>query len=110
MASTKASVETVKSSVEAVGRVVEDMQKNEAEGIEELKRTVEEASSCLPEKFRELVRVTFVLICHAASRAHRGPAVSETRDDQKGVRRREDSAEAGCIARGTPSVLHRVAD
>jgi len=42
MASTKASVETVKSSVEAVGRVVEDMQKNEAEGIEELKRSVEE--------------------------------------------------------------------
>ena len=47
MASTKASVETVKSSVEDVGRVVEDLQKNEAEGIEELKRTVEEASSCL---------------------------------------------------------------
>ena len=47
MASTKASVEMVKSSVEAVGRVVEDMQKNEAEGREELKRSVEEASSCL---------------------------------------------------------------
>ena len=47
MASTKASVETVKSSVEAVGRVVEDVQKNEAEGIEELKRSVEEASSCI---------------------------------------------------------------
>ena len=56
------------------------------------------------------VCVTFVIICHAESRAHRGSAVSETRNDQKGVRRREDSAEAGSIARGTPSVLHRVAD
>ena len=71
MASTKASVETVKSSVEAVGRVVEDMQKNEAEGIEELKRTVEEASSCLPERFRELVRYFCAHLSRSESRASR---------------------------------------
>ena len=38
-------VETVKSTVEdAVGRAVEDLQRSEAEGREELKRSVEEAS------------------------------------------------------------------
>ena len=51
-----------------------------------------------------------MLICHAASRAHRGPAVSEGGHDQKGAQRREDSAEAGRIARGTPSVLRNVTD
>ena len=45
MASAKASVDTVKSSVEAVGRAVEDMKNSEAEAHAELKRTVEEASS-----------------------------------------------------------------
>ena len=43
-----ASVETVKVSVEAVGRAVGDMHKSEAEAREQLKRSVEEASYKIP--------------------------------------------------------------
>ena len=48
--------------------------------------------------------------CHTENHAHRSPAVSEAGHDQKGAQRREDSAEEGRIARGTPSVLRNVTD
>ena len=103
-------VETVKSTVEdAVGRAVEDLQRSEAEGREDLKRSVEEASD-VPECF--LGKRQCILNPNAilANRAHRGPPVSEAGYHEKGVQpqRREDSPEARCIARGTPSILRRV--